>query len=82
MDPKAIYQDTVIRHSRKPQNKRVIDNPDACAHGDNPLCGDSLKVFLNITDNVIDDIAFEGVGCAISIASSSMMTKALKGMPS
>lgn len=73
-DLQAIYQQTVLDHNRAPRNFRRIDQPDRCATGHNPLCGDKLTVYLRVSDETIDDVAFEGHGCAISMASASIMT--------
>ena len=74
-----LYQQTIIEHNRHPRNFRKIDAATHAAEGYNPLCGDHLWVYMNVTDGIIQDAAFEGSGCAISKASSSMMTEALKG---
>jgi len=76
---RELYQETIMGHNRSPRNFRAIDGADARASGHNPLCGDKLTVFLTIEDGRIDDVAFVGEGCAISKASASMMTEALKG---
>ncbi|MDZ4804683.1 MAG: SUF system NifU family Fe-S cluster assembly protein [Candidatus Eisenbacteria bacterium] len=78
-DLRDLYQDTILEHYKKPRN--FHDLPDATAHADgyNPLCGDKVKVYLKMTDGVVTDVAFEGSGCAISTASASIMTEALKG---
>ena len=80
MDLRALYEEVILDHNRNPRNYPKI--PDGCncsAHGDNPLCGDQVAVHLRIADGVIQDIGFEGRGCAISTASASLMTEALKG---
>jgi nitrogen fixation NifU-like protein len=74
-----LYREVIIDHSRHPQNRRRIDGASATAEGVNPLCGDQLTLYLNVVDGRIEDIAFEGDGCAISVASASLMTGALKG---
>lgn len=75
-----LYQEVILEHHKKPRNFRKIEKPTHWAEGYNPLCGDHLHVYLHISaDQVIDDISFEGDGCAISRASASMMTAALKG---
>ena len=77
-----LYQQVILEHNKKPRNFKKIDNATHSAEGYNPLCGDHLIIYLHInSDNIIDDISFEGDGCAISKASSSMMTAALKGKP-
>lgn len=80
MSTQDLYQQVIIEHHKKPRNFRKIDSPSHHAEGFNPLCGDHLWVYLNINaDGVIEDISFEGDGCAISKASASMMTQSLKG---
>ena len=74
-----LYQQTIIEHNRHPRNFRKIEGATHAAEGYNPLCGDHLWVYMNVSDGIIKDAAFEGSGCAISKASSSMMTEALKG---
>jgi nitrogen fixation protein NifU and related proteins len=74
-----LYQEVILEHAKAPRNYRVLGAPAAKAEGHNPLCGDRCTVFINQEDGVIQDIAFQGNGCAISKASASMMTQALKG---
>ena len=74
-----LYQEVILDHNRKPRNFRVIDPATASQEGYNPLCGDRLKLFLKVDNGVIADIAFQGSGCAISKASASLMTEAVKG---
>ncbi|MEZ5306272.1 MAG: SUF system NifU family Fe-S cluster assembly protein [Pyrinomonadaceae bacterium] len=74
-----LYQEVILDHNKNPRNFREIENPDKFADGNNPLCGDKLKVYLNTDGDVITDVAFTGSGCAISKASASMMTQVLKG---
>jgi len=78
-DLRDLYQEVILDHSKKPRNHRKIADADHEAHGHNPLCGDRLTVYLALDGDVIRDVAFEGAGCAISTASASMMTEALKG---
>lgn len=73
-----LYQEVVIDHSRKPRNFRKPEGANRSAEGINPLCGDEIKVYLKLSGEVIEDIGFEGAGCAISKASASLMTAALK----
>ncbi len=80
-DLQALYRDQVLKHSRAPKHFRRIDNADHEVVGNNPLCGDSLRVYVAMHDELIEDIAFEGSGCAISVASASMMTEMLHGQP-
>lgn len=74
-----LYQQVIIDHGRNPRNFREIENPEIKKVGHNPLCGDKLVLFLKLENNVIKDISFQGEGCAISMASSSLMTEILKG---
>lgn len=79
MDLKSLYRDVIVDHNRSPRNFRRIDPPRQDAEGHNPLCGDKLHIYLKLRDNLISDISFEGSGCAISVASASLMTEALMG---
>lgn len=74
-----LYQELIIDHGRRPRNFRAIDGANHTAEGYNPLCGDRCKVFLKESNGVIEEIAFQGAGCAISTSSASLMTEALKG---
>jgi len=74
-----LYQQVIIDHSRHPQNFHQLADATRTAEGVNPLCGDQLTLYVKLVDDRIEDIAFEGVGCAISVASASLMTTALKG---
>ena len=78
-DLRDLYQQVILDHNRAPRNFRVPESPTREAEGNNPLCGDSLKVFVTLRDDVIEDVAFQGSGCAISKASSSLMTDSVKG---
>jgi len=78
-DLRELYQDTILDHSKKPRNFREIPGASATAVGHNPLCGDRVTVYLRLDDGNIADIAFIGQGCAISKASASLMTDAVKG---
>ncbi|MCX7018956.1 MAG: SUF system NifU family Fe-S cluster assembly protein [bacterium] len=78
-DLRELYQEVILDHNKCPRNCRRIDNPTCEASGYNPLCGDKITVFLTVSDRIIKDVSFEGSGCAISTASASMMTQALKG---
>ncbi len=78
-DLQALYQEVIIDHSRNPRNFTECCNASHKAEGYNPLCGDKLKLFLKIKENVIENACFTGTGCAISTASASLMTEALKG---
>jgi nitrogen fixation NifU-like protein len=74
-----LYQDIILDHNRHPRNFGPLAAANHQAEGDNPLCGDKVSVLLDVADGRIRDIAFQGVGCAISMASASLMTEALKG---
>jgi nitrogen fixation protein NifU and related proteins len=74
-----LYQEVILDHNKNPRNFREIENATNEADGHNPLCGDALKVYLNIENDTVTDVAFKGSGCAISKASASMMTQAVKG---
>jgi len=78
-DLRDLYQEVILDHSKRPRNHRRPEQFDASAEGHNPLCGDRLTVFLKVADGVLTEVAFEGQGCAISTASASMMTEALRG---
>ena len=80
-DLRDLYQEVILDHNKRPRNFRILPQPTHHADGVNPLCGDRISVFLDIDDGVIKDIAFQGAGCAISSASASLMTEALKGKP-
>jgi nitrogen fixation NifU-like protein len=74
-----LYQQLILDHNKSPRNRRRLDPPARTSEGYNPLCGDRITLFVMLEDNVIQDIAFQGSGCAISTASASLMTQSLKG---
>lgn len=74
-----LYQELILEHNRSPRNFKKLEHPTHFADGYNPLCGDHYTVYLNVRNNIIEDIGFEGSGCAISKSSASMMTSAIKG---
>lgn len=76
---RELYQQVILDHNKSPRNYGKIDNPDSFAHGNNPLCGDTIDIYLKISNGIIVDVMFEGAGCAICTSSASMMTDALKG---
>ena len=78
-DLKDLYQEVIVDHNRNPRNFGKLDNADKKLEGFNPLCGDRLTLYLKINNDQIDDITFDGAGCAISVASASLMTDAMKG---
>ena len=80
MDLKELYQEIILDHGKNPRNLRKTENFNKDAKGHNPLCGDKVHVFLKLNENnKVEDISFEGQGCAISMASASIMTDLLKG---
>jgi nitrogen fixation NifU-like protein len=76
---RELYRDVIVDHQRHPQNFRELPDATHAAHGHNPLCGDRIIVFLKLADDTIEDISFQGAGCAISMASASIMTELLQG---
>ena len=78
-DIKDLYQEIIVDHNRSPRNFGVITDANKTAEGFNPLCGDKLKLYIKMDGQNISDIAFDGTGCAISVASASLMTDAMKG---
>jgi nitrogen fixation NifU-like protein len=74
-----LYQSIILDHNRRPQNFRAMPAASAHADGINPMCGDQLTVWLHMDGDVIDDVSFQGSGCAISKASASLMTQTIKG---
>jgi len=79
-DLRDLYQDVILDHGKSPRNFGKIEGAQS-AHGHNPLCGDLVTVYVVVKDGVIEELKFEGSGCAISTASASMMTQALVGKP-
>mgnify|MGYP001050855058 CR=1 FL=1 len=79
MELKDLYRDVILDHNRQPRNFGRLEPSDAGAEGHNPLCGDRLKIFLRLDGDRVQDVRFEGQGCAISTASASLMTEAIKG---
>ncbi|HKE83921.1 MAG TPA: SUF system NifU family Fe-S cluster assembly protein [Vicinamibacterales bacterium] len=78
LDLHDLYQEVILDHNRRPRNFRVLEG-GRTAEGFNPLCGDRLTVYLHVNDGVIEDVSFQGSGCAISKASASLMTESIKG---
>ncbi len=79
-DLRELYQEVILDHGKHPRNFRTPDDATAEAHGNNPLCGDQLTVYIKTgADGLVEDVAFIGRGCAISVASASMMTELVKG---
>jgi len=80
MNLKELYQEIILDHGKNPRNLRKTDNFNKDAKGHNPLCGDKVHIFLKLNENKkVEDISFEGQGCAISMASASIMTDLIKG---
>ena len=78
-DLRELYQQVILDHNRKPKNFRAMEGDHVHADGNNPLCGDKLRVYLRLEDDRIKDVSFLGEGCAISKASASLMTQSLIG---
>ncbi len=74
-----LYQEVILDHNKNPRNFREIETATNTADGNNPLCGDALRVYVSMEDEKVADVAFKGSGCAISKASASMMTQIVKG---
>lgn len=79
MDLKDLYRDVIVDHNRNPRNFRPMPDADAHAEGFNPLCGDRLTLYVKLDGETIRDVAFQGSGCAISVASASLLTESVKG---
>ena len=80
-DPRELYQQVIIEHNKKPRNYGDLETCTHQAHGLNPLCGDDIVLKLVVADGIVQDVRFQGQGCAISKASSSLMTVNIKGKP-
>jgi len=80
-DLRELYQEILLEHNSKPRNFRKLFGANHTAEGYNPLCGDQITLYLNVADDVITDVGFQGSGCAISRASASLMTQSIKGQP-
>ncbi|MFV0338166.1 MAG: Fe-S cluster assembly sulfur transfer protein SufU [Chthoniobacterales bacterium] len=78
-DLEDLYQEIILDHNKRPQNFRVLECPTHSAEGVNPLCGDQFTIMLDVAEGKIVDISFQGAGCAIAMASASLMTVLLKG---
>lgn len=79
MDLKDLYRDVIVDHNRQPRNFGKLEPADARADGHNPLCGDRLTIYVKLDHDRIADVKFDGAGCAISVASASLLTEAVKG---
>jgi nitrogen fixation NifU-like protein len=78
-DLSELYQQIILDHNRSPRNFREVPDANRTASGDNPLCGDRIRLWVKVADQRIEDVGFQGSGCAISQASASLMTTAVKG---
>jgi nitrogen fixation NifU-like protein len=78
-DARAMYEQVILDHNKNPRNFGPMDNPDRVVDGFNPLCGDTLKVYLKFDGDIVADVKFQGQGCAISKSSASLMTTSVKG---
>ena len=78
-DLRELYQQVILDHNRSPRNFHQIPDANRSASGDNPLCGDRITLWLKVTDGRVEDVGFQGTGCAISQASASLMTTVVKG---
>ena len=78
-DLRELYQEVILDHAKHPRNCRRQETPSCHAQGHNPLCGDKVRIYLQLDGDIIRDISFDGTGCAISTASASLMTESLKG---
>ncbi|MFM9111958.1 MAG: Fe-S cluster assembly sulfur transfer protein SufU, partial [Actinomycetota bacterium] len=74
-----LYREIILDHYRTPRNRGELDPPAVSAEGHNPLCGDEIRIYLEVRDGVVADVKFSGSGCSISQSSASMMTNAVKG---
>jgi nitrogen fixation NifU-like protein len=74
-----LYQEIILDHSKRPRNCHPMEDANRKAEGYNPLCGDKLKLYLKVENDIVKDVSFVGSGCAISTASASLMTESLKG---
>ena len=81
MSLRDLYQEIIVDHGKQPRNFGVLQNANHCQAGHNPLCGDKLVIYVNERNGIVEDVRFEGAGCAISVASASLMTETVKGMP-
>lgn len=78
-DLSDLYQEVILDHNKRPRNFHALERPSHTAEGYNPLCGDRLNLFVKVEGDVITEVGFQGSGCAISKASASLMTDAIKG---
>ena len=78
-DLQDLYQELILDHGRRPRNFKPLEGASGTAEGYNPLCGDKVKIYVKMDDDIVEQISFQGGGCAISTASASIMTETLKG---
>ena len=78
-DLQDLYQELILDHGRRPRNFKALEGASGTAEGYNPLCGDKVKIYVKMDDDIVEQISFQGAGCAISTASASIMTETLKG---
>jgi nitrogen fixation NifU-like protein len=78
---RELYQTVILDHNKQPRNFREPESANRSASGVNPLCGDKVEVYLAVEDGIVNDVGFQGTGCAISVASASLMTQSVKGKP-
>jgi len=76
-----LYREIILDHYRTPRNRGELEDPAVSAEGHNPLCGDEIRIFIDVKDGLVSDVRFNGSGCSISQSSASMMTTAVKGKP-
>ena len=81
MDLKDLYREVILDHNREPRNFGELAEANRVVEGVNPLCGDKMTLYVKVRDDIIEDVRFKGSGCAISVASSSLMTERVKGRP-
>jgi nitrogen fixation NifU-like protein len=74
-----LYQELILDHTKNPRNAGVLEQPTCAAHGDNPLCGDKIAIAVRVDGDRVADLRWRGAGCAISTASASLMSEAVKG---
>ena len=79
MDISGLYQEVILDHAKSPRNFGVLEQYTCTAEGNNPMCGDQLTVYVDIKDGVVSDVSYRARGCAISIASASIMSSIIKG---
>lgn len=79
MSLRELYQEIIVDHGKAPRNFGVLSNANHCQAGHNPLCGDKLMLYIIFQEGIVTDLRFEGSGCAISVASASLMTEVVKG---